>query len=139
MNITQISAEDALPIRHQVLWPDKPIAFCCVDEDEAGIHFGVYLGQQLVSVTSIYIDGTQARLRKFATLNDYQGQGIGTALIKHVLAYLARCKIQYLWCDARESACLFYERLGFEVFGERFFKSNVPYFKMSINLKSLNK
>lgn len=98
------------------------------------MHFGVYLDQRLVSVASIYIDGTQARLRKFATLNDYQGKGIGSALIEYVLTYLREYRIQYLWCDARESARSFYQRLGFKVFGERFFKSSVPYFKMGLVL-----
>ncbi|WP_027708523.1 GNAT family N-acetyltransferase [Zooshikella ganghwensis] len=134
MNIKQINAEDVLPVRHQVLWPEKPIEFCCVDEDVTGIHFGVYLDQRLVSVASIYIDGTQARLRKLATLNDYQGKGIGSALIEYVLTYLMESRIQYLWCDARESARSFYQRLGFKVFGERFFKSSVPYFKMGLVL-----
>jgi len=39
--------------------------------------------------------------------------------------------IRYFWCDARESAIGFYRRFGLQADGERFYKSEVPYFKMS--------
>lgn len=44
--------------------------------------------------------------------------------------------MQYFWCDARESACRFYQRFGLQTEGERFYKSDVAYFKMGVNLQA---
>ena len=134
MRITEISAELTLPIRHQVLWPNESIEFCRVPDDAAGLHYGVYKDDTLVCVASVFITGGQARLRKFATLPAYQGQGIGSAVIEHILADLKNKGVGYFWCDARESAGGFYHRFGMALEGERFYKGEVPYFKMAMHL-----
>ena len=85
MDIRSILWDEALPIRHEVLWPNKPLQFCKVDGDETAKHYGAYLNDKLVSVASIYMDGRVARLRKFATLAVFQGRGIGSKLINHIL------------------------------------------------------
>lgn len=134
MEIREISLEEALLVRHNVLWPSKPMEFCLVDGDEDGVHIGVYVDGKVVSVASIYLSNGEARLRKFATCPSYQGRGIGTALIEYVLSYLKTSNINYFWCDARESAIGFYQRFGMNTEGERFYKSEVPYFKMKTSL-----
>ncbi|MGR5063566.1 GNAT family N-acetyltransferase [Photobacterium sp. DNB22_13_2] len=135
MKIIEIPAELTLPIRHQVLWPDKNIEFCRVPDDADGLHYGVYENDILVCVASIFIAGDQARLRKFATLPAYQSKGIGSAVIEHILADLKLKSVRCFWCDARESAGGFYHRFGMAPEGERFYKGDVPYFKMSMTLK----
>ena len=127
MKIERITLEQALPVRSAVLWPDKPQSFCIVDGDDEGIHFGAIIDGTVVCVASIYIADNRARLRKFATLHAFQGQGIGSAMLTYILAYLKDENIEHLWCDARESAINFYRRFGMETQGERFFKSDVPY------------
>ncbi|GEA58889.1 GNAT family N-acetyltransferase [Vibrio comitans] len=134
MHIRLITPEETLPIRHSVLWPAKPIEFCQVKEDNSGIHFGAFENDSLVCVASVFITGTRARLRKFATLHEHQGNGIGTQVIEHIIEYLKRHGVTYFWCDARESAQDFYARFGMQKQGERFFKSDEPYFKMSVEL-----
>lgn len=134
MDIREITLEQALPVRHNVLWPNKPLEFCMVDGDENGIHFGAYFDGSIVSTASIYISSNEARLRKFATLASYQGQGIGTAILGYILKYLREKGITYFWCDARESAIGFYQRFGLDTEGERFYKSDVAYFRMSVIL-----
>lgn len=132
MDILQITTNEALPVRHRVLWPDKPMSFCLVEGDDFATHYGAFVDAQLVSVASVYIDGFQARLRKFATLPQYQGQGIGSRDIAHIMAELQRQSISYFWCDARTTAVGFYQRLGLSVEGAEFEKSGVFYYKMSL-------
>lgn len=141
MHIELIPYQATLPIRQAVLWPDKPRVFCQVEGDEDALHFGCFLPVEgkpnqttIVAVASIFVDGGEARLRKFATLPAYQNQGIGSSMITHMINELHIRQISHFWCDARESAMHFYERFNFEVEGERFFKSNVAYFKMTLNL-----
>ena len=73
-------------------------------------------------------------LRKFTTLISYQNQGIGSFLINHIIDSLKAHNISYYWCDARESAIEFYRRFGFACEGPRFYKSDIPYFKMHIHI-----
>lgn len=133
MEIRSINWQDTLAIRHKVLWPDKPISFCHIDGDELAQHYGVYKSGCLVCVASTYKDKDVARLRKFATLEAFQGLGIGSHLIKHIMRQLQEEGIRHFWCDARKTAAGFYERLGMEKRGEEFNKSGVSYFKMSIH------
>ncbi|MFC1503443.1 GNAT family N-acetyltransferase [Pseudomonadota bacterium] len=134
MNIQSIQWKQALPVRHRVLWPNKPPSFCKVDGDETANHYGAYVDGKLVSVASIYIEGRRARLRKFATLPEYQGKGIGTKIISHIVRELEETGIAFFWCDARKSALGFYRRFGLELQGAEFEKSGIPYYKMEVQL-----
>ncbi|MGO1792606.1 MAG: GNAT family N-acetyltransferase [Oceanisphaera sp.] len=132
MDIRRIDWQQTIAIRHQVLWPNKPPAFSQLEQDALGVHFGAFINNQLVCVASIFIDGSSARLRKYATLVEFQGQGIGTAVLNAIFDYLQRQpQLDYFWCDAREEAIGFYQGFGMQVEGERFYKSEQAYVKMS--------
>lgn len=132
MEIKKIAAQDTLPLRHRVLWPDESIEFCKVDEDDSGTHYGVFIDERLVCVASVFITNNVARLRKFATDPDFQGQGIGSMLLQTMMSELMSHRVEMFWCDARESACSLYQKFGMTRQGERFYKGDVPYFRMSI-------
>ena len=134
MDIRIIKWNEALHIRHKVLWPNKSLSFCKVDGDETATHYGVYLNDKLVSVASIYIEGRVARLRKFATLADFQGRGIGSQLIAQIVSELKKVGIESFWCDARKTAVGFYKKFGMEIQGNEFIKSDISYFKMEVSL-----
>ncbi|EPJ42996.1 MAG: hypothetical protein OFPI_45010 [Osedax symbiont Rs2] len=132
MQIVTINWQQALPIRHQVLWPDKDEEFCRVSGDDSARHFGVFIDKILVCVASIYADGNSVRLRKFATLAAYQGQGIGSAMLQHILAQLRSGEFKVFYCDAREAATAIYEKIGMQRQGQRFYKERVAFYKMSM-------
>lgn len=134
MNIISIDWQAAIAVRHKVLWPNKDPSFCAVDGDRDGLHYGVIENEELVCVASIYFNGDTARLRKFATLPEYQGNGIGSAMLEHLLSILTGKGISCFWCDARESAIEFYAKFGMQPEGDKFYKSDVAYFKMSRSL-----
>lgn len=129
--IVSVSADEVLPVRHQVLWPDQPMSFCQVEGDDYAKHFGVKVDGRLVCVVSLYIHDGEARLRKFATLSEFQGRGIGSQMLEALIERVRSADIHYLWLDARESAMSFYGRFGFVAEGERFFRGDIPYFRMS--------
>ncbi len=139
-NILQITVEEALPIRHCVLWPNKSMEECRVEDDKSGEHFGVFINEELVCVASIFISKRvndkqkTARLRKFATIKEYQGKGIGSFVLKHIIDLLQQQNVSLFWCDARENAISLYEKFGMTPEGERFFKGDIPYRKMSVVL-----
>jgi len=132
--IVQLSKEEVLPIRHTVLWPDKSFDFCKVEGDEDALHFGVLKNDNLVCVASIYINNNSARLRKFATLVPYQGQGLGSFLLKHIFDILKEKEVTHFWCDARVESAGFYAKLGLKTKGKQFFKSELSYIIMEKSL-----
>lgn len=134
MKIVRLNWQQTIDIRHKVLWPHKDPSFCKVEGDETGIHYGAKIGDEIACVASVYINGNSARLRKFATVESFQKQGIGSAMLKHMLGDARSSGISNFWFDARESALDFYRKFGFEAEGERFYKSDVAYFKMSKTL-----
>lgn len=132
MDVRKISAEDTLALRHRVLWPDKSVDFCRLEEDEASLHFGAFVAGKLVCVASVFVTDDVARLRKFATSPEYQGQGIGSNLLKVIISQLQNTGVIVFWCDARESALSVYKRIGMAEQGGRFYKGDIPYYKMSV-------
>ncbi|KAI0028832.1 acyl-CoA N-acyltransferase, partial [Vararia minispora EC-137] len=151
LDVRPISAEDTVPIRHTVLWPHIPADSDIIrlPEDDEGYHFGAFLRPEdasPVAVISLFRESvppgattiesqphSQWRFRKFACLQMHQGKGIGTRLLADTRAY-ARDQFgaAHLWCDARASAAVWYERKGFQKFGGAFFKHGVEYVRMIV-------
>ena len=135
MNIRPISWQETIPLRHRVLWPDKDPEYCLVEGEEDARHFGAFRSGELVAVASVFPTDRGPQLRKFATVAEYQGQGIGSALMIHIIEEIKRLDVPCFWCDARESAQGFYERFGMKVEGKRFYKYNIPHIRLSLSLK----
>ncbi|AII52689.1 GNAT family N-acetyltransferase [Hymenobacter sp. APR13] len=121
-------------LRHEVLWPDKPLAYVQLPEDATGYHYGAFQDDQLVGVVSLFVDGDEARFRKFAVMPAYQRQGIGSALLRYVVAEARRLGARRLWCDARQDSAAFYARFHLQPEGAVFYKGDVPYVRMEMEL-----
>jgi GNAT superfamily N-acetyltransferase len=130
--IRSVTSQQTYLLRHQVLWPDKPIEFVRVPEDAFGFHFGYFIDNEPVAVISLFFDEqNNARFRKFATHPEYQRQGIGSLLLRHVFDKATEAKASRIWCDARWDAKPFYERFGMEQEGKPFYKGEISYVKMT--------
>ena len=58
------------------------------------------------------------QLRGMATDPHVRGIGAGRALVAEGLVQISRAGADLVWCDAREAAVGFYERIGFAVVSE---------------------
>ncbi|GAB3164443.1 GNAT family N-acetyltransferase [Telluribacter humicola] len=135
MIIKEIAAEDTWPIRQLVMWPEKPIEFVKIRGDEEAQHYGLYKGDKLMSVISCFNEGDEMQFRKFATLVDEQGQGLGTYLLNHVLDVAREQQIRRLWCNARRDKMGFYEKFGLQSTEATFVKAGIEYVIMERILK----
>lgn len=143
-----------MPLRHAVLWPDKPTAYVLLPEDSAGHHFGAFLSAAVpaVAVISLFVEplpmskllletavssGTTsqaARFRKFACDPSHQGRGIGSALLADTFNAARDLGCTVIWCDARLEMAHWYEKRGMRRFGDAFFKGPVEYVRMKADL-----
>ncbi|MDQ8012766.1 MAG: GNAT family N-acetyltransferase [Flavobacterium nitrogenifigens] len=112
MEIKTIKASDTWQIRHEVMWPDQPFEFVQLEEDDSGFHFGVFEDNKLVSIVSCFIEGKEMQFRKLATIEEYQGKGIASYLLKYILEFAKNEKIEKVWCNARSNKKSFYEKIG---------------------------
>lgn len=134
MEIKTIKASDTWQIRHEVMWPDQPFEFVQLEEDELGYHFGVFEEDKIVSIVSCFIEGKEMQFRKLATLEEYQGKGIASYLLKHILEFAKNKDIQKVWCNARSNKKSFYEKIGLTDTHKIFIKAGQEFTIMEINL-----
>jgi GNAT superfamily N-acetyltransferase len=130
MQVLRIKASDTYPLRHKMLRPHGSLQDCIYsgDADELTFHLGAFVEKKLVSVASFYFEAHpqfpthphQYRLRGMCTLPDFQGRGYSSALLKTAFPLIKQNQCTLLWCNAREGAEGFYQKVGFSSFGELF-------------------
>jgi ribosomal protein S18 acetylase RimI-like enzyme len=125
--IQEISAAQTWPIRHKVMWPDQPFEYVKLEEDDNGIHFGLFENTELRSIVSLFIKSNEAQFRKLATLEKYQSQGYASQLIEHLIEFCKKQKVEKIWCNARTSKSNFYQKFGFKETSIRFTKKGEYY------------
>ncbi|SKD06051.1 1-(5-phosphoribosyl)-5-[(5-phosphoribosylamino)methylideneamino] imidazole-4-carboxamide isomerase [Chitinophaga ginsengisegetis] len=138
MNIRKISADDTLQLRRDVLYPNESLDAVKVDHDVDGLHFGVFDQGQLVTVVSLFLGRDSAQFRKLATAQAAQGKGFGEAILAHLADICKKEKIKLLWCNARDTAVTFYDRLGYTTKGDYFIKGGITFVRMELPLDQQN-
>ena len=131
--IKQITISEVLPIRHKVMWPDKPMSYVELPNDEKGKHFGLFVNGEITSIISLFISNNEAQFRKFATLIEHQGFGYGTILLNKVIDLVKKEKVAKLWCNARVEKSKFYERFDLTSTSKKFKKGGIEYVIMERN------
>jgi GNAT superfamily N-acetyltransferase len=134
MEVKTINASDTWQIRHEVMWPDQPFEFVKLEEDNLGIHFGVFEEDKLVSIVSCFMEEKEMQFRKLATLEDYQGKGIASHLLKYILEFAKEKGVEKVWCNARTNKKSFYEKFGMIDTFKSFVKSGQEFTIMEILL-----
>ncbi|MEC4003113.1 GNAT family N-acetyltransferase [Flavobacterium sp. SUN052] len=127
--IQNISSETTVIVRNPVLREGKPIESCRFDGDdlETTSHFGLFINEKLIGVVSVFKSRNlnfkaenQFQIRGMAVLKEHQKKGYGELLVKHCERYAIEEKSDLIWFNARETAVLFYEKLGYNKVGNPF-------------------
>jgi predicted GNAT family N-acyltransferase len=107
------------------------------DDEPTARHFGAFdSGGEVVGCATFIRRPWQGKpawqLRGMAVRDDLRGAGIGTRMLDVAERLLSReAYSDQLWCNARTPATKFYERLGWQKFGEEFVVETAgPHFKM---------
>ena len=142
--IKEITAQETFLVRNLVLRLGKPIETCFFDGDnsEQTKHFGYFDNTKIVGVVSVYKNKNaifkfpnQYQIRGMAILEEFQGSGCGKLLVKHCEDYLISSEANLIWFNARETAIIFYEKLGYTKNGFPFVITDVGiHFLMFKNL-----
>jgi predicted GNAT family N-acyltransferase len=130
IKIKEIHAKETYDLRHQVMWPNKPKEFVILNNDEEGLHLGLWKDANLIAVVSLFTKDRCAQFRKFATKASEQGNGYGTLLLNHLMQVISKKEIQKVWCNARADKTSFYEKFGLLQTSKSFTKEGVKYIIM---------
>lgn len=130
MKTRQITAEEVIPLRLEVLRPGLPRETAIFEGDELGstTHWGAFTDEgQLVSIATVLRapkPGNQRpawQIRGMATSPSVRGDGYGTAVVQSIVTYVQEREPEgVIWCNAREGAVQFYRGLKFRTEGAKF-------------------
>lgn len=134
IQIEQVHPALTWRIRHVSMYPDMPFDTVKLKNDEDGIHFGLYAGDQLTSVVSLFEQGDTCQFRKFATLPDAQGKGYGSLLLAHIIEFIAKTGTKKIWCNARVTAVPFYGKFGFVKTEKTYHENGFDFVIMELDL-----
>ncbi|MDA9756470.1 GNAT family N-acetyltransferase [Flavobacteriales bacterium] len=165
IRVVRVAARDVRDLRHRVLWPNKARPEDCVidiDESPEAIHLGAFISNDeswgiqipgmegaMVGACSLFHqhctrtsvpwgEGEDVRLRVMGTLPEVRGWGAGAALIAQAAEEVRLAGRSVLWCDAREVAFGFYERMGFGYLNEVYDIPEIgPHRTMALDVSSL--
>ncbi|MDW7662177.1 MAG: GNAT family N-acetyltransferase [Bacillota bacterium] len=127
--IKEVDLNDIIDFRHEILRPYQSIEDCIYDTDKhmETFHVGAYHGEELVSIasfnrecTDFFCEADQFRLRAMATKPDFRKQGAGRLIVQFAEKKLILKGCGLLWCKGRTSVIEYYNKLGFEPFGDVF-------------------
>jgi predicted GNAT family N-acyltransferase len=99
--------------------------------DESVPHMMAYYKDSPVGTARIrQLNEQTAKLERMAVLPSYRGQGIGRELVKASINFANCQNILELKLNAQTQARNFYEKLGFEAYGQEFEEAGIPHIAM---------
>lgn len=125
MGLQQVTLEDVITLRHEVLRPGQGRETCYFEGDDAETtrHFAWVEDGRVVSIATVMWQSREfagervpLQLRGMATAPDVAGTGIGSAFLQALHRELDAS----WWCNARAVAVRFYERNGLVTVGDPF-------------------
>jgi len=97
-------------------------------QDAQAVHLLAIGPQGLpVGTARLLADG---KIGRMAVLANWRGRGIGSALLRELLAIIAAEGFPQPYLDAQTSATEFYQRQGFAAEGEVFLDAGIPHCRM---------
>jgi len=127
--VSDATKEQVRPLRQLVLRPGLPLetTFIARDDDPDTWHLAALRDGQVVGAMTLFPDRTDRvsrqpaeRFRWMAVHPDWQGRGVGRALLHEAARRLDERGVAVMWAHGRDSAQRFYERFGFSVTGDGF-------------------
>ena len=130
--------EAMLDLRYRVLRRPLGLEF---DEEQLAQEandelFGFFDGDTLIGCFILTQEENKDhyRIRQVAVEPEWQGRGIGKAMMLFAELWARQKGAKTLCCHARESVALFYDRLGYDISGDLFYDVRIPHYYMEKTL-----
>jgi predicted N-acetyltransferase YhbS len=130
LTISEVPVETVLPLRARILRAGRPLESARSRQDamHGTRHLAAITGSGTVAgVVTYFPEATPlaprrsaVRFRGMAVDATLRGGGIGSALMRAVVAGARAAGAEVLWANGRDTALTFYQRIGFRVAGDGF-------------------
>lgn len=127
---------DAMEVRIKVFVEEQkvPLEEEHDDYDQIAQHFGVFYSQRLVGTGRLVAQDQRGKIGRIAILPEFRGRGLGSDLIRAIIATGARQGIAEFTLGAQLQALDFYAKLGFTAEGEVFQDGGIPHRTMRLGV-----
>lgn len=125
--------DQTLALRDEVLRKPLGIEFTPEERalDERSFHLACWRGQALAGCLVLTpLSAKRIQMRQLAVRGDLQRQGIGRNLVVYSEDFARDRGCEEMILHAREGAVAFYQKLGYEVRGDRFIEVTIPHVTM---------
>jgi predicted GNAT family N-acyltransferase len=123
----------AVSLRYKILRQPLGLHFSRLqlEEEKDYIHItGESEGRIIAYLCLIPAEANRYRMRQVAVLEELQGNGIGRKLVEFSELVIKERHAAEMFMHARLTAVPFYEKLGYEVYGELFYEVGLAHYKM---------
>lgn len=86
--------------------------------------------EEYVACARIIYEGDRVHLGRIAVLKEYRGKGYATKMILSIERIIQTLGIKEVYIEAQMSAKAFYEKLGYQSYGDVFMDANMPHIYM---------
>lgn len=128
VSFTDPAFEDCFRIRLEVFVTEQnvPLEEERDEYDVNALHFLARMDGAAIGTARVVLKdgGAVAKIGRVAVLKSARGRGVGAKLIRHIEAAIGAA--QFL-LDAQSHALLFYEGLGYAIYGEAFMEAGIPH------------
>jgi predicted GNAT family N-acyltransferase len=108
------------------------------DTDLTAVHYLLNYNNKFVATARLYFDDEKlAHIGRVAVLKEYRGKNLGKQIMQEIIDntktdYAHKCKSITL--GAQIYAKQFYQKLGFETYGEEYMDAGIPHINMELFL-----
>ncbi|MFL0251371.1 GNAT family N-acetyltransferase [Clostridium neuense] len=128
--------KDGLELRKKVFVGEQDVPEDMeIDEfDKDCDHIVIYRDKAVVAVGRIIFDNSKCFFGRIAVAKEYRGTGLGKILVTEMLKKAVEDGVREVFIHAQAYAQKFYEKLGFEAYGEKFDEAGIEHVSMSIRI-----
>jgi len=99
--------------------------------DNAALHALIYIDKIVVGTGRMLNDGHIGRI---SILKEHRGLGLGAELVKALVESAKENSYDRVYLGAQKHAIKFYEKLGFETFGDEYVEAGIEHMSMEKTL-----
>jgi dihydrofolate reductase/predicted GNAT family N-acyltransferase len=122
----------AVALREEIL--RKPLGLNFTKEEleleKDHVHIAGFLGQEMCTTAVLVPEGNEMKVQRVASKAQFQGMGIGSALMHFCEEYAKRYGFKSIYCHARGTAVQFYLKNQYLLENEPFDEDGIPHRKM---------
>ena len=128
--------ETCFSLRHKIFVEGQnvPVELEKDSLDGSAIHFLAFFNKESVGVARLIIDNNIGIIGRVGVIDSFRNLGIGKNIMLSIIDHAKSINLIELKLGAQGHAINFYEKLGFQKFGEKYFDANISHFKMSLRI-----